>query len=193
MTGQQAITTLGEQLYKGFSIETEPQRSAYKSVYENFITDGSKGVLVIGTVGVGKSALMRVMQKLFIESDRRFKWVAGKEFKYLLENYTSSDLLAMYGKECRMDLYIDDIGLTAGDFKKYGNSINIISEIIFDRYELYIEKGIRTHISSNLPITIDKNKFPDVQSLLDIFGERVTDRLKEMCQTIKITGKSLRG
>lgn len=193
----EAIEYLGKTLYKDFSIQKEPHYTIYKNVYENFASslfeNGMKGILLIGMIGVGKSALMRIMQKLFKDTKSRFKWVGANEFKFILEEYSVSEIMAMYGKNTDIDLYIDDIGIGASsDYKKFGNSINIISEIIYERYELFLQSGIRTHISSNLPKNVDKVKFPNTDSLLEIYGERVTDRLNEMCETIVITGKSLR-
>lgn len=197
MKGSEAIQILGSSMYENFSISNEPHLTVYKQVYENLINGckggKSKGVLLIGKVGVGKTALMKVMQRLFKDTERRFKWVTANEFKYLMEEYTNNDLMAMYAKDCMVDLYIDDIGIASStDYKKYGNSINIISEIIYERYELFLQTGIRTHISSNLPTKIDKNKYPDVDTLSDLYGERITDRLKEICETIIIKGESLR-
>lgn len=194
MTGSDAILIVGKQLYQNFSIDQEQIREPYKSVYENFSNQEKKqGVSLIGNVGAGKTAMMRIMQKLFINTPRKFKWVGAKEFKYLLESYSAVEVMEMYGKTCAMDLYIDDIGLGGGDYKKYGNAINIISEIIFDRYELFVESGFKTHVSSNIPTTVDKEKYPEADTLEKFYGARVTDRLKEMCHTIKIVGKSLRG
>jgi len=196
MTGSEAIQTLGVSMYENFSIEQEPHFSAYKQVYENFANnvkgEKNKGLLLIGKIGVGKTALMKIMQRLFKDTDSKFKWVQANEFKYLLEEYTNNELMAMYGKECAVDLYIDDIGVGTFDYKRFGNSINIISEIIYERYDLFLEKGIRTHISSNLPVKIDKDKFPNIDTLSDIYGDRITDRLKQMCETLVIKGESLR-
>lgn len=196
MKGSEAIQTLGISMYDNFSIEQEPHFSAYKQVYENFVKkikgDKNKGLLLIGKVGVGKTALMKIMQRLFKDTDSRFKWVQANEFKYLFEEYSNNEIMAMYGRDCSVDLYIDDIGIAGADYKKFGNSINIISEIIYERYDLFLDKGIRTHISSNLPIKIDKNKYPNIDTLSDLYGDRITDRLKEMCETLVIKGESLR-
>jgi len=196
MTGSQAIQTLGGSMYENFSIEKEPHFSAYKQVYENFTKnvkgEKNKGLLLIGKIGVGKTALMKIMQRLFKDTDSKFKWVKANEFKYLLDEYSNNELMAMYGKECNVDLYIDDIGIGNSDYKRFGNSINIISEIIYERYDLFLEKGLRTHFSSNLPTSLDKLQYPNIDTLSDIYGDRVTDRLKQMCETLVIKGESLR-
>lgn len=198
MRGSEAIQTLGVLMYKDFNIEQEQLLSAYRQVYENFCVNhiqknkNKKGVLLIGSVGVGKTALMKIMQRLFKDTESRFKWVQANEFKYLVEEYTNNEIMSMYGRGCDVDLYIDDIGIAGSDYKKYGNSINIISEIIYERYDLYLEKGIRTHLSSNLPTKIDKFKYPNIDTLSDLYGDRIVDRLKEMCETLVIKGESLR-
>lgn len=90
-----------------------------------------------------------------------------------------------------MDLYIDDIGVSRIKSSKYGNNVNVISEILMDRYELFINEGWKTHISSNIPLSI-KNNDKNQPTLEDIYGIRVCDRIKEMCEVIYITSKSLR-
>lgn len=197
MKGSEALNILGNSMYENFSIETEPHLSCYRKVYENFVSatnsDKQKGILIIGKVGVGKTAMMKIFQRLFKDTKTKFKWVCANEFKYLLDEYTNNEIMSMYGRGCDVDLYIDDIGMSSSDdFKRYGNSINIINEIIYERYELFLDKGIRTHFSTNLPTTVDKIKYPEVTSLVDVYGERIIDRLKQMCETIIIKGESLR-
>jgi DNA replication protein DnaC len=198
MNGSEAIKIIGKNLYKDFSIDKDPLHGIYKTVYENFISglvieDNSKGVILIGSKGNGKTAMMRIMQKLFIDTQRKFKWVNGSEFKKLMDDYSVSEIMTMYGKSCRMDLYIDDIGTdnTTG-IKKFGNETNLISEIIMERYDLFIQTGIKTHLSSNLPTRLDKAIHPNVATLVDGYGDRVVDRIKEMCETIIFKGESLR-
>lgn len=197
ISGSEAINIIGKKLVEDFSIDKEPHYSVYKQVYENLIrsldnTTRHKGVIIIGSIGVGKTMLMKVIQKLFKETERRFVWVNGYEFKDLLDDdYTVPEIKQMYGKSLRSDLYIDDVGMNGADYKKFGNSVNIISDILIERYELFLSEGFRTHLSSNLPTYLKDNP-ANLPTLEKIYGARVFDRIKEMCDLITIQGNSLR-
>jgi DNA replication protein DnaC len=195
--GSEAITILGKKISNDFSISEEPRLSIYRNCYEKFIKrlekyNTEKSIALIGSIGVGKTTMMKIMQKLFKDSESRFMWVTGRELNAMLEDYTVSELIERYGKSLKMDLYIDDIGIGNSSFHKYGNSINIISEILLDRYELFCSEGFKTHISSNIPLALDKAKYPNVMTLMDMYGDRVIDRIKEMCDITTWQGKSLR-
>jgi DNA replication protein DnaC len=197
MRGSEAIQALGSSLYPGFSIAEEPRRSVYKRVYEKFIAglapdNREKGLLLVGGIGVGKTALMRIFHRLFKDSARKFKWVTATELRDLLDEYTVSEIKAMYGYDWKLDLYIDDIGFGNPNSNRYGNTVNLISEIICERYDLFVQTGIKTHLSSNLPAQVDKAKYPDVVTLTDLYGNRIVDRMREMCETLIFKGESLR-
>ncbi len=195
MRGSEAIQILGEKLYEGFTIDVEPRRTIYKQAYENFITgleENNKGLAIIGQVGVGKTAMMKIMQKLFKETPRAFKWLRCPDVMDLLEDYSPSEVKQMYGRDLKMDLYIDDSGFGSPTHNKYGNVTNIISDILYERSELFVNEKIKTHISSNKPTVVDKEKYPNATSLEDWYGLRVVDRILEMCEIIVWKGESLR-
>jgi DNA replication protein DnaC len=74
-------------------------------------------------------------------------------------------------------LFIDDIG-SEPVYSHFGNSANIIGEIIIRRYE----KGSLTHGTSNL----------STDELKQLYGIRVYDRMREMFNDIIIKGESRR-
>jgi len=190
------ICEIGKQFYgDNFSLLDENTKSSYKKVYENLLKCArgkcNKGILVIGSIGTGKSAMMKIMQRLFKDTTARFKWVNAYELKDLSEIYTSMQIKEMYGYDCKCDLYIDDIGFSV-DVKRFGNTVNIITEIILERYDLYISSGYKTHFSSNLAAVI-KNNSDNIPTLEKTYGLRIIDRMKEMCEIIIFKGESKRG
>lgn len=194
-TGKDAITILGKEMYGvNFNLEVESVCNAYKIVYEYFIkqskSKASKGLLIIGGLGVGKSAMMKIMQRLFKNTTARFKWVNAYELKDLSEVYTVSQVKEMYGYDLKMDLYIDDIGVSV-DVKRYGNTVNIITEILMERYDLFISSGYKTHISSNL-VTSITNDLKNTNTLKTVYGERILDRIIEMTTVVIFKGGSQR-
>lgn len=155
-----------------------------------------KGILQIGHKGVGKTMMMRIMQVIFKNTERRFKWVKVTDIADLLKSkaMTEMDVKEMYGRGLKCDLYIDDLGFGNADVKIWSNEINIIAEILFERDELFVLEGYRTHLSSNIPTTVPADEAPNVRSLERLYGDRILDRIKQMTNLIVWQSKtSLRG
>jgi hypothetical protein len=67
----------------------------------------------------------------------------------------------------------DDLG-TENNLKYFGNECNVMAEILLSRYDLFISKKLKTHITTNLSASeIEKN-----------YGNRVRSRLRELCNLI---------
>lgn len=192
MNASDLILEIGKGFCEGFDISQDPQKTLYKKAYEQIIKkDKAKGLLIIGSMGAGKSLMMRVYQKLFLGSPRGFKWVNSAILRDMLEEVSVLEIKDAYGFAYKGDLYIDDIGLFQGKNMKFGNSINVISEVLFERYELFVNEGFRTHISSNLPLDIKDNP-NNISTIRALYGDRVYDRINEMCEVLLINSKSLR-
>lgn len=159
-----------------------------------------KGLLIQGSKGVGKTDLMRVMQKLFKDTERRFKKVNILEIIDLIRSndFTEMEIKAMYGKALKRDLYIDDLGFGQVDMNRFGSYVNIVGEIIYEREELWTQEGFLTHYSTNIRTTrkrdengriLEDDKRPSLELL---YGDRVFDRIKHKTNLINWTGDSLR-
>lgn len=193
-TGKDAIIFLGKEMYgKDFNLDGEGVCKIYETTYGYFVKNNKKKVkkslLIIGGLGVGKSAMMKIMQRMFKDTPSRFKWVNAYELKDLSEIYTTLQIKEMYGYDLKMDLYIDDIGV-AVDVKRYGNTVNIITEILMERYDLFINSGFKTHLSSNL-LTSVLNESNSV-TLKSVYGARILDRIIEMTSVVIFKGDSRR-
>ena len=194
-TGKDAIIFLGKEMYgEEFNLDIENVCKIYQTVYDYLVRQSKgklkKGMLIIGGLGVGKSAMMKIMQRIFKETPARFKWVNAYELKDLSEVYTASQIKEMYGYDLKMDLYIDDIGVSV-DVKRYGNTVNIITEILMERYDLFINSGFKTHISSNL-LTHVVNDAKNTPTLKTVYGARILDRIIEMTTVVIFKGESRR-
>jgi DNA replication protein DnaC len=191
MRGQEAISIVGKEIYgDDFSIDGDKLNSSYKKVYTHFVANKRKGMFLIGNVGIGKTAMMKVMQRLFRDTNRRFKFVNSYDLKDLSEQITAGEIKSLYGYDFKCDLYIDDIGFSS-DVRRYGNTVNIISEILMERYDLFISSGFRTHLSSNMMVSMKTNE-KNIPTIETIYGSRVVDRLREMCELVTWNGDSLR-
>lgn len=193
MTGREAILKYGKEMFgDNFNLDSDEIGLIYKGIYNYFIKSATnktrKSLMIIGNVGAGKGSAMKVMQRIFKDTPARFKWISSSKLKDLSETLPTIEIKEMYGYDLKMDLYIDDIGIYS-DVKRYGTTINIISEILLERYELFVDTGIKTHFSSNLLPDSTNPKIPTIKS---IYGTRVFDRLKEQSITVLFKGESLR-
>lgn len=157
----------------------------------------SKGLLIMGKVGCGKTLIIKALAMLL----RSFIWKFDPNHRvihldtnyfpaYLItENFIKSgyDWLSrsiteglvhertpkVYGE----NLFIDDIG-SENIVSSFGNTTNVIGELILRRYDT--EKTI--YATTNL----------DPQSLKVFYGERVYSRMTEMLNFIVMEGEDRR-
>jgi energy-coupling factor transporter ATP-binding protein EcfA2 len=196
--GQEVLTTIGKRLFgEKFSLEDESMRKLYKEVFESCIRGldnwQEKGTMIVGNVGVGKTWLFKVMQKAFIDSRSGFVWFNCKNTKDYLETFSLTELKERYGAGLKQDILFEDLGIGNPVEKEYGNSINLMAELLMDRYELFINEGYKTHITTNKYTSLPQDpKYHNVVTLTHQFGDRVVDRMFEMCYIKQWKGKSLR-
>lgn len=196
MTGSEAIEYLGKQMFPDFSIGSS--QNIYKQIYQKFV-DGckypekkDKGFIIVGDIGVGKTTCMKIFHRMFKSTERKFRWITSSTLNDMLSEYTLLEIKEFYGKKCLCDLMIDDVGLVAAQ-KNYGNVVNVISEIIMERYDLFISHGYRTYFTSNLMDRLAPEDNPqNLPTLETVLGNRVVDRMVEMCDLITWQGDSLR-
>lgn len=202
LTGEDAVMFIGKKYFgEKFNLD-EGRREKYEKAYFVFsCTDpkaeyegmrAKKGLFLTGHIGVGKTTMMNVMQRLFKDTDRRFKLVNCLQIKDMLEECKVAEIKDWYGKNLKCDLYLDDIGLGQVNYNQYGNSINIISELIYERYELFVSDGFKTHMSTNIPTTVPKDAPANINSIARMYGDRILDRIAQMTNLIEWTGKTLR-
>ena len=128
--------------------------------------DLSKGLLLIGPIGCGKTSMMHLFQLLAYRM-MRYRVLPSRTiaFEFQEEGY---NVIHRYGRKL-YPICFDDLGLEQ-NIKHYGNECNTMAEILLHRYELFTTEGIITHATSNLNST----------ELENIYGNRVRSRLREM-------------
>lgn len=146
-----------------------------------------KGLLVFGGVGTGKSTLMNffrfnALQSYRVVSARKIENEYSELGEEVLAHYSEDRPMAVnadpYGHQ-KLSLCIDDMG-TETEGKHYGKDRNVIAEIIQNRYDA----NLYTHLTSNT----------SADEIGKLYGQRVRDRLREMCNVIEfpIDAKSRR-
>ena len=71
----------------------------------------------------------------------------------------------------------DDFG-SESPVVHFGNKIDVMGEVIQDRYDHFIGTGMKTYLTSNL----------SEEEITDEYGARVSSRLREMCNFITLEG-----
>jgi DNA replication protein DnaC len=160
----------------------------------NYLPTTTKGVLVIGKPSVGKTYSMKNFIKEFNnkvkESGTTFgqiKEVDLYEMNRLTrlnidifkshKDYTENELPACitdaYNERYNFSMYIDDIGNESHQINNFGNKSSVFADIITKFYKTKLS-------TQNLFATTNFS----IKDLKEIYGERVTERLLEMCEVI---------
>lgn len=140
------------------------------------MTSGNKRNLSIsGTVGIGKSTLIRAVMDLLNATQLAHKKAfvtANNVADIALNSDTSWGIITTIPI-----LLVDDVGTEPQEIKDYGNTYLPFSELIEWRYN----RNLTTIITTNLSIDEINSRY----------GARIADRINEF-HTIKLNGKSYR-
>lgn len=138
--------------------------------------DLTKGILLCGPVGCGKTTLMSLMRyvpqpnkKFFMKTCRDISFEFIKDGYEVIHRYSRGH----YTHTEHKNYCFDDLG-TEKNLKYFGNECNVMAEIILSRYDIFISKKIQTHITSNLSAS-------EIESA---YGNRVRSRLRNMLNLI---------
>jgi DNA replication protein DnaC len=145
--------------------------------------DLTKGILLSGPVGCGKTTLMKLMRyvpqankKFFVKTCRDISFEFIKDGYEVIHRYSHGhNTHAEHKNYC-----FDDLG-TENNLKYFGNECNVIAEIILSRYDIYTSKNIQTHITTNLSASEIENAY----------GNRVRSRLRHMLNLIAFDKNTL--
>lgn len=138
--------------------------------------DLNKGILLSGPIGCGKTSLMNLM-RFVPEQERKFILKPTREisFEFIKDGY---EVIQRYNSGNKLQNGIknycfDDLG-TENNLKYFGNECNVMGEILLSRYDLFINKKIITHITTNL----------SASEIEAAYGNRVRSRLRQMLNLI---------
>lgn len=133
----------------------------------------SKGILLVGPVGCGKTSLMALFSNLTAKSRSYYIKPARQiTLEFTKHGY---DVIHKYTRSVRspVPLCLDDIGIEL-PMKYFGTPVNVIGEILLSRYDLFISKQLLTHGTTNL----------NSDEIEERYGIRVRSRLREMFNLI---------
>lgn len=143
--------------------------------------DLKKGLHCIGPVGTGKTQAFEVFRELLRSQITFFKMI---ESRHLVRDYKSQNdaVIDKYGRHAKTPCCFDELGLEEQGVRVFGNTTNVMAEIMADRYQLYIRTGLKTYTISNL----------GMKGFGELYGPRMADRIKEMSNIIEVNGESFR-
>lgn len=179
---------------KEFVVESE-NREKFSELVKYFTGHESKlnpnkGVYLYGPVGRGKTLIMQSLMVMCAAVEKKLE-AAGERYssnRFQIVNAKSivNELAANKKPEVMKRYYsgvwcIDDFGAEDG-YKLYGNDLNVVGDIIVERYQRYQQSGLLTHATSNIMPEEWKAKY----------GDRVESRLHEMFNVVKLLGEDKR-
>jgi DNA replication protein DnaC len=165
------LETDHEIIYKLIAYFLKDEQACYQ-----FNIDLEKGILLTGPIGCGKTSLMNLMKYLTATEHKFFvKPCRDISFEFIQDGYQiihKYSLGKLYQSEPKTYCF-DDLG-TENNLKYFGNECNVMAEILLSRYDLFISKKLKTHITTNLSAT----------EIETHYGNRVRSRLRELCNLI---------
>lgn len=189
MNAKELVLYVGNEILKPegkpFNLDDPKREALYREVYKYFAQAKSceynlnKSLFFIGSYGVGKSVILKVMQRLFPNS---FYRIEARKFKRLTIENGANQTIIDFGYGFKKDLLIDDLGTEDPQLKLWGDQPNILLDLLNERHDLYVEHGYKTHLITNL----------NAKQLIDNYSLRVYDRLLGDSNCILWEGKSLR-
>lgn len=155
--------------------------SKIRSVAKWLTADNLKpGLLLCGGIGNGKSTMLTAIKAL---NNQFLNFKSWRQITLLSATFISSlaadsDATAYSRAKDAPILGIDDLGTEPVSVKRYGSEINPVVELICYRYDQMLPTMITTNLT--------------MEKIRDVYGERVADRLKEMCEVLTYTENSFR-
>lgn len=161
--------------------------SHFKDQGDGFSLD--KGIMLCGNIGRGKTTLMGIFRA---NQRRSYRLISCRE---LADRFASDghEMLHMWSRpmpapnsidnlfQTELGVCFDDLG-TESTKKSYGNSVNVMENIILNRYDMGVLPWYCTHLTTNL----------SGDEIEEYYGTRARSRMREMFNMLTLSGEDRR-
>jgi energy-coupling factor transporter ATP-binding protein EcfA2 len=135
-----------------------------------------KGIHLSGPVGCGKTSLMKLI-RLFMPNSNRYSIKSCRDISFefntngfkVIQKYSTQSYIFKSHSRNSITYGFDDLG-SEQNLKSYGNTCNVMGEILLSRYDEFVNHGMITHITTNL----------SSKEIEGNYGNRVRGRMREM-------------
>ena len=187
----QVIERIARGIDENFAFTAEAEK-LYRSLIlffhgdSQFPGDLNKGILLQGPTGTGKTLAMKVMS-IYQKIDNVKYIMNGKVYRMNYEVFNVNDMVAGFMDNAfdgihiycvRYVACIDDIGTEIEEVKYYGNTLDVISHVLSERYA----KRLLTFGTTNFPI----------EKLEDKYGDRIISRMYSLFNFIIVKDRDFR-
>ena len=138
--------------------------------------DLSKGILVSGSIGCGKTSLMNLVRPFAYHTfEYKIKTCREVSFEFAKNGFEAINCYTLrQANQSRLTGYcFDDLGAEQ-QIKHFGNDCNVMAEVLISRYEQFVENRSVTHITTNLSASEIENNY----------GNRLRSRMRAMFNLI---------
>ena len=146
-----------------------------------------KGVLCLGPIGVGKTVLMTLINFFFppgkqylIRSTREISFEFETGGYSVINRYSKGSFRSGRNGPVPLAYCFDDLGIEQPQ-KYFGNECHVMAEILLSRYDLFVTKGMLTHLTTNL----------SASELENMYGNRIRSRMREMFNLVAFDKDSM--
>lgn len=143
---------------------------------EKMDIDLNKGLLLTGPVGCGKTSIMKLL-KYLVPHHKGYEVIPCRNIVFSF-NHIGFKAIEDYGDTgyfCFDDLGVEPLG------RFFGQDCNVLGEILLSRHDLFLNKKIKTHITTNLKAA----------ELEDRYGQRVRSRMKNLFNLVTFNNDSI--
>ena len=157
------------------------QDSTFESVHK---ADLNKGVFIYGSTGTGKTSIFNIIQNISKKYRLKALWFPIISTSDVVHKFNTDKFKDHVINRYSNGIYMfDDLGAEgeANNLFVFGKE-DIFIKILEARYNAFITKGTKTHITSNL----------NIAEISKRYGKRVEDRFYEMFNFIELNGESRR-
>lgn len=152
--------------------------------------DFEKGLFFYGSMGRGKTLLLRALKEYLLKLKSRWREAIDDDYRLGTAWYSASQIANDYAAEGQPELeqyydrntclFIDELGREPNPASNFGTKMNVLQFILQMRYDN--RRTSVTHVTTNL--TLDM--------MAEIYGDYVADRCLEMFNFVEFAGPSLR-